>query len=223
VTAAPPRLVVIDDHQLFAETLQFVLAREGYDALVVEPPPEPDALDRVLDAALAFTPTIALVDLNLGPAGPAVPLVAALVEAGVRVVVVTSAERSEWGESLQLGASVVISKTVPLQEILARIQALLAGEEPMPAAERDQLLREWETQLLRRAELLVRFDALSARENEILHDLMNGRTVRDIAHESVVSMATVRTQIRAILHKLEVSSQLAAVVLATRAGWRPDR
>jgi DNA-binding NarL/FixJ family response regulator len=37
----------------------------------------------------------------------------------------------------------------------------------------------------------------------------------------VVAEATVRTQVKSILAKLEVSSQLAAVGLAHRVGWRP--
>lgn len=50
---------------------------------------------------------------------------------------------------------------------------------------------------------------------------MAGRTVREIAIDGVVSEATVRTQVKAILAKLEVTSQLAAVGLAHRVGWRP--
>ena len=49
---------------------------------------------------------------------------------------------------------------------------------------------------------------------------MSGRVVRDIAHLGVVSEATVRTQVKSILAKLEVSSQLAAVGLASKVGWR---
>ena len=41
----------------------------------------------------------------------------------------------------------------------------------------------------------------------------------EIAEQRVVSLATVRSQIRAILRKLEVTSQLAAVAMAHRAGW----
>jgi two-component system, NarL family, nitrate/nitrite response regulator NarL len=48
---------------------------------------------------------------------------------------------------------------------------------------------------------------------------MNGRTASEIADERVVSLATVRSQIRAILLKLDVSSQLAAVAMAHRARW----
>ena len=52
---------------------------------------------------------------------------------------------------------------------------------------------------------------------------MEGHTVRDIAHLSVVSEATVRTQVKSILAKLEVSSQLAAVGLANTTGWRASQ
>ena len=47
---------------------------------------------------------------------------------------------------------------------------------------------------------------------------MRGRSVREIASIGVVSEATVRTQVKSILAKLEVSSQLAAVGLAHRMG-----
>jgi DNA-binding NarL/FixJ family response regulator len=50
---------------------------------------------------------------------------------------------------------------------------------------------------------------------------MNGQPVRDIARQSFVSEATVRTQVKSILAKLGVTSQLAAVGAAHQAGWRP--
>ncbi len=53
-----------------------------------------------------------------------------------------------------------------------------------------------------------------------LGSLMEGRTVREISRSSVVSEATVRTQVKSILNKLEVSSQLAAVGMANQIGWR---
>ena len=67
----------------------------------------------------------------------------------------------------------------------------------------------------------ARLDLLTTREREVLAHLMLGRTVREIAARSVVSEATVRTQVKSILAKLEVTSQLAAVGLAHHVGWRP--
>ena len=48
---------------------------------------------------------------------------------------------------------------------------------------------------------------------------MAGKAAAEIAVESYVSIATIRSQIKAILRKLEVNSQLAAVALAYRSGW----
>ena len=68
--------------------------------------------------------------------------------------------------------------------------------------------------------LRARLDLLTVRESEVLGHLTHGRTVRDIATLLVVSEATVRTQVKSILAKLEVSSQLAAVALARQLDWR---
>jgi two-component system nitrate/nitrite response regulator NarL len=65
-------------------------------------------------------------------------------------------------------------------------------------------------------------ESLSRREREILGHLMRGATVAEIAANGVVSEATVRTQVKSILIKLEVSSQLAAIAVARRAGWQPN-
>ncbi len=57
---------------------------------------------------------------------------------------------------------------------------------------------------------------LTGREREILQLLAAGQRAPTIAAHSVVSAATVRAQIRAVLTKLGVHSQLEAVALYTR-------
>lgn len=64
---------------------------------------------------------------------------------------------------------------------------------------------------LRGVERLAR---LTPRESEVLTLLMRGHSAEGIAHLLVLSTATVRTHIQAILRKLEVPSQLAAAALA---------
>ena len=49
--------------------------------------------------------------------------------------------------------------------------------------------------------------------------IVEGDQAAAIARASYVSLATVRTQIRSILMKLEVTSQVAAVALARQYGW----
>ena len=58
-----------------------------------------------------------------------------------------------------------------------------------------------------------RLASLTERERTVLDRLAKGQRAQSIADEFVVSVTTVRTQIRAILGKLGVCSQLEAVVL----------
>ena len=63
------------------------------------------------------------------------------------------------------------------------------------------------------------FDDLTEREQSVLAELMEGHCAEEIAKAAFVSISTVRSQIKAILQKLGVNSQLAAVALTRRAGW----
>lgn len=63
--------------------------------------------------------------------------------------------------------------------------------------------------------------ALTPTEAKILRALMQGRSADVIARDHVVSIATVRTQIKQVLGKLGAKSQLSAVALAWHAGWTP--
>jgi two-component system, NarL family, nitrate/nitrite response regulator NarL len=53
----------------------------------------------------------------------------------------------------------------------------------------------------------------------VLSMIVDGLSAAAIAEKSFVSLATVRTQIRSILQKLGVNSQLAAAALARNSGW----
>ena len=69
-----------------------------------------------------------------------------------------------------------------------------------------------------RAEETARLRRLTRRERDVLDRLQAGQPAAEIAAAYVVALATVRAHIRAILRKLGVPSQLAAVALAHRAG-----
>ena len=216
------RVLIIEDHTLFAESLELALSMEGYD--VRRPPPaltdgSPAAL---LSAVVKLRPRIVLLDLDLGRLGDGVRLIAPLARTGALVAVVTaSADRGRWGECVRYGARTVMSKAQPLNEILATVRRLNEGLPVMDRAERDALLKEWHRSREEQEETRARLHRLTAREQAVLARLYEGRSVRDIARMSVVSEATVRTQVKSILAKLEVSSQLAAVGLAHHIGWHP--
>lgn len=215
------RVVIIEDHALFAESLELALNLEGYTVQRV-PIPADGSAQATLAAVRSARPKVVLLDLDLGRVGDGARLIQPMVQAGIQVVVITASDdRARWGECLRNGARRVLNKSQPLNEILATVRRINQGLPVMERAEREELITYWREQGLERVALRRRLALLTPREEAVLGELMHGRTVRDIAATSVVSEATVRTQVKAILAKLEVSSQLAAVGLANSAGWHP--
>jgi DNA-binding CsgD family transcriptional regulator len=60
----------------------------------------------------------------------------------------------------------------------------------------------------------LRWTRLTPRELQIVDRIAAGKRPASIAEEFVVSVATVRTQIKSILGKLELNSQLEVAALA---------
>lgn len=212
------RVVIIDDHPLLAASLAAALRAEGYE---VEVPAPGDYLPASL---LAIAPEIALLDLDLGPYGSGEELLPALLATGCRVLIVSgTSDEAVVGRCLERGAVGWIPKTESPEQLLAAVLALAAGNEVLSDAERDRLLRVWRERREAESAVLAPFLRLSPREGVVLGLLMEGRSVDRIAESSFVSSDTVRTQVRAILIKLGVNSQLEAVAMATRVGWSPRR
>ncbi len=218
------RIAIVEDHALFAEALDVALTLEGHEVFRLDLPDSVVALNQLVSTILRHRPRIVLLDLDLGAAGDGVRLVEPLTRAGVAVVVVTATiEPPLWGECLSRGARTVLPKSAPLNTILATIRHIGEGRRVIDRDYRDSLVQAHhdESQWARGAR--ARLDSLTNREREVLSLLMTGRTVREIARESFVSEATVRTQVKSILAKLDVSSQLAAVGTALKAHWRPTQ
>ena len=215
------RILVLEDHALFAESLELALTLEGYDVRRVPVPDHACAPGQVLAPAGRWKPRIALVDLDLGRFGDGADLIEPLARSGVNVVVVTASnDHARWGECMQRGARKVVSKNQPLNDILAVVRRLSQGLPVVDHEEREELLRLWQERRHAQQAARSRLATLTAREREILGQLMEGHPVRDIAHHDYVSEATVRTQVKSILAKLGVSSQLAAAGLARSVGWQ---
>ena len=222
-SSTPPntRVLIIEDHLLIAESLEFALVREGYDVRRLELPEVGGSIDTLRSAALRHNARIALLDLDLGRFGDGMALIEPLARSGTNVVVVTaSMDRGRWGACVRQGARQVVSKAQPLRETLTTVRRLYQGLPVMTSAEREALLDTWRTGRMAGDDIRRRLELLTPREKLILAGLMEGNTVREVARTWVVSEATVRTQVKSILAKLEVSSQLAAVGLAHQVRWQ---
>jgi DNA-binding NarL/FixJ family response regulator len=209
--------MIVDDHELLAESLRLALVSEGYDVVVpVARPAE------VYDAAQRTPPDVVLLDLDLGAAGgDGSVMVEALCVDGARVVILSGTrDRLLLAACLEAGAAGFVAKSAPLEDLLAAVHAASRGAAVTTDQARADLLAELRAARRQRRDQLAPFDSLTGRERFVLAQVIDGRSAADIAASSFVSEATVRTQIRGVLGKLGVRSQLAAVAAARRAGWR---
>jgi DNA-binding NarL/FixJ family response regulator len=211
------RVLLVDDHHLLAQTMAIALGPHGV-AATLAPLHSPAA---VLEAAEEDAYDLVLLDLDLGGAlGDGADLVPGLVATGSRVLVVTgTTNEGAVGRALELGAIGAVSKALPFDRLLPTVVAAARGEAVMDLEARRSLLREARETRRAQQELRAPFEQLSQREDEVLRALGDGWCVTEIAAAAYVSEATVRSQVRGVLTKLGVTSQLAAVAAARRAGW----
>ncbi len=208
-------ILVIDDHHLVAVSLVTALRGKSLDAHRC---PVLD-VEGVLDEADRHAPGLALVDLDLGrtPDGDprnGVDLVGPLNRSGWPIVVVSGSTRTERiAEAVAAGASGWVPKSEDFDGLLAAVLAAAEGKPLLTTEQRREWVALHRAESRRVADVEGRLSRLSNRESEVLERLARGRRAAAIAEEFVISLATVRTQIRSILTKLDVGSQLEAVAL----------
>lgn len=221
MTGGQRRVTLVEDHPLLRYALGAALSGAGIDVTEADITTADGCglATRLIEAA----PTAVVVDLGLPFSGGGLGLIAPLTAHRLAVVVLTGeTDRGLWADCVHAGAVAVLSKTEDLDELVAAIVAVCEGR-PVRAAERAALDLEGRRRARERQDRLAPFGELSPREQAVLASLMAGAGPAQIAERDVVSIQTVRTQIKVLLRKLGVRSQLEAVAKATDAGWQPAR
>jgi DNA-binding NarL/FixJ family response regulator len=212
-------VLIIDDHELFSTSLRMALSARGFDARQA-----PVAgLGAVLATPCPAAGGLVVLDLDLGHDADGnlvrgADLVRDLRDQGWQVLMVSGrVDQAGVGVAIAAGAIGALPKSSSFDLLVDTVAAAADGRPVMSEAERHAWLERHRTQQAQEQALARRLDRLSNREREVLELLAEGRRAQVIAERFVVSMTTVRTQIRAILAKLEVSSQLKAAALIHQA------
>ncbi|POX57088.1 DNA-binding response regulator [Streptomyces sp. Ru71] len=232
------RVLVVDDHRIFAESLAAALAAEP-DVEVAAAGSGPAALrslERAATEGRRFD--VALVDADLGAMPPGVraangaedgvvdgiSLVAGVRTAQPHVRVVVLAERDDPRRAalaLQAGACGWVAKDCSLSRLLTVVRGVLRDETHLPPALLTGVLRELTAARKHRTESEALVESLTPREREVLRCMVAGLGRKAVAERLFLSPHTVRTHMQNVLGKLGVHSTLAAVALARRAGVGP--
>ncbi len=206
----PTRLVVVDDHAVFAESLSLALGAEPDFAVVGTATSLAEARAMVVSAE----PDVVLLDHRL-PDGLGVDSIGELkrLRPAVDVVVLTAAaEDSMLVTATEAGCAGFILKTSPLDELVAAVRTAAAGEITVSSELLARLLNRLQQQ--RSGPV----SDLTARELEILRLIAEGLTNGVIATRLFISVNTVRNHVQGILTKLGAHSKLEALSIAIRDG-----
>jgi two-component system nitrate/nitrite response regulator NarL len=209
---AQPRILIVEDHKLFAEVIRTTL--EGLGMYVV------DVVHTGGEGVARATkeqPDMVLLDLGL-PDEDGLSVGKKIIDAcpNAKVVAVPALPDSRAvTEAIRLGFQGYVTKDTPVTQFVSSVRAVLNGQVVMPAklAKAATGGRSKEEQ---EAELLA--TQLTDRERELLLLLVQGLNSKEIAVRLSISPNTVRTHVQSILTKLQVHSRLEAAAFAVRYG-----
>ena len=209
------RVLVVDDHEVFAASLGHVLD--------VEPDLTTVGVARSLGEARSLIPQalpdVVLLDHRL-PDGDGVAAIGELraLRPSTQYVVLTASTADQvLVSAIEAGACGFLSKSRSLDEVRSAVRAAHGGEAVISPEMLTRLLPR-----LNRQRNRTNVD-LTERELEVLALLADGLTNSEIAARLVVSVHTVRNHVANISAKLGAHSKLEVLSIAIRQGLLPGR
>ncbi|MCO5763732.1 MAG: response regulator transcription factor [Chromatiaceae bacterium] len=206
------KILLADDHPLFREGVKPVLKKLEDEVTIIEAMDFPSAFDtthrhRDLD--------LALLDLNMpGMAGVDGVIRFRATFPDIPVVVLSAAEDSaEIQHLLNEGASGYISKSSPSDLILSALRLVQSGGIYVPT----HLLSANVDAVLPDAKLMKQY-GLTYRQLQVLRELANGLSNKQIAKILQVTEGTIKVHMASIFRQLNVNNRTEALLVAQKMG-----
>ena len=209
-----PRVLLVDDNDLFRSGLRTLLEEEGVDVVG-----EARTGSEALVDLLALAPDVVVMDLNMpGIGGVEATRRMAMIAPLTRVLVLTASDGdADVIDAIMAGACGYLLKDSSLPELMAGIRAAASGESlisPVIAAKVLQQLRAASPSAREETDASV----LSDREMQVLRQIAIGKDNAQIAADLHISPKTVKNHISNILMKLQIENRIQAAVFAVRSG-----
>lgn len=206
------KVLIIDDHRLFAEAIRSTLQEHGMEVVHVA-----ETAAEGIEAVHRERPDLVMVDLGL-PDGDGLEVGERLMAElpGTKVLAVTAMnDPKAVQKAVGLGFHGYLTKDTSMPRFVDSVKAAAAGQVVVPhrlVAGPDATASEEERQAAMLAE------QLTPREMRVLVLLVEGASSPTISERLSISPNTVRTHIQNILTKLQVHSRLEAATFAVRFG-----
>ena len=210
------RVLIVDDHVSFAESLASVLGgRSGITVVAIAH----DAASAVREA-VRTEPDVTLMDQAL-PDDTGAHAAAALIAArpGTAVVMLTGGgSHDQMLDAIEAGVCGYLIKTARVDEIADAVERAAAGEMLVPAAQLGELLRHARERISAGADRARVVKSLTQRERDVLRCMATAMDTRAIAEKLGISRHTARGYIQTVMEKLAAHTRLEAVLRAQALG-----
>ncbi|NMO92396.1 response regulator transcription factor [Actinomycetospora sp. TBRC 11914] len=217
-------VLIADDHRLFTELVGAYLAEHGIEiAGVAATGAEALARVRADRPDVCLVHAAALADRGAGPVTAFLAQLAAC-SPGTRVVVLTEADVPGAQAAIAAGAAGYVRKSASGEDLVDAIERAARGEAAIGVAGRPGVGSAAgaddpvDDPVDDAAEARRRLATLRARERECLALIAGGASTEEMAATMGVTVATVRSHVRAVLAALGVHSRLGAASVALRHG-----
>jgi DNA-binding NarL/FixJ family response regulator len=204
------RVLVVDDHRMFAESLVRLLGDEPD----IEVTGIAASVEEAESAAREHTPDVVLLDYWLPDGEGAVAVEAVRRGSPTSKIVMMSAsgDDSLLGVALDVGCSSFVTKDRTAQELVDAVRVVGAGETWFAPSSLVRLVQS------ARSPEHAPAGPLTAREREVVQLMVDGMSTAGIAQVLGVSVNTVRNHTQSVLRKLNSHSRLEAAAAAVRLG-----
>jgi DNA-binding NarL/FixJ family response regulator len=216
VDSAPsPRVLLVDDHEIYRAGLRGLLQEAGID-IVGEAPNGEGAVGLVEEKH----PNVVIMDLNMpGIGGIEATREITTLAPLTRVIMLTvSSAAPDITDAVLAGACGYLLKSATTQEIVSGIAAAARGDALLSPSVAAKLLERVRETPVRASVPDPGSASLTAREIEVLKSLASGMDNAEIGRTLFISPSTVKNHISSILLKLQIENRIQAAVYAVRAG-----
>jgi two-component system, NarL family, response regulator len=203
-TPAPIRILLVDDHGIMREGLAAVLSRDDGLEVVGQAGDGETAMQRFRE----LTPDVCIVDLRMMPMdGVEITEAMRQENPAARVILLTTYDTDEEVfRGLRAGAASYLLKDVDSTRLIDTIRAVHSGRKAISPEIAAKLAEH------------VASDALTARQQEVLRCLSQGKSNMEIASTLFISEGTVKAHVKAILQKLDARDRTQAITIAIKRG-----
>jgi len=201
---SPVRILVVDDHPVLRAGVVAMIANHADMAVIGEAGDGAEALDRFR----ALRPDVVVMDLQMpGTNGIDATLAIRAEAPSAKILVLTTfAGDTQAVRALRAGASGYLLKNSVRTQIVDAIRNVHAGKRHIDSAVAEQIA------------LYVADEPLTDRELAVLECVAAGQSNRDVAAELGLAEETVKSHLKNIFQKLDVTDRIRAVTVAAQRG-----